>query len=138
MGDMAQPGRQLSRRRPAPYNVTVHERRQNVRVRPTADYNIGVDFGEGIVKVKVDVLDAAVGGVGLVVAEEFAELRAGSEIRLGVTLPGVPRFETVGSIRYTQGRVGGRCGVHFNQLTGEQQQALSRAVSELLERGSSA
>ena len=93
------------------------------------------DFGEGVVKVRVSVADAAVGGVGLIVPEQFAELKTGSEVRLGVTLPGVDRFETVGSIRYTQGRVGGRCGVHFNNLTDEQQTALSRAVSELLERG---
>ena len=38
----------------------MQERRQNVRVRPTGDYNIGIDFGEGVVKVRVAVADAAV------------------------------------------------------------------------------
>jgi c-di-GMP-binding flagellar brake protein YcgR len=116
----------------------MQERRQNVRVHPVADYNIVIDHGEGIVKVQVSVIDAAVGGVGLVLDEKLAQIEAGSDVRLGVTLPDTPRFETVGSIRYTQGKVGGRCGVHFDRLTDEQQHALSRAVSELLERGHSA
>lgn len=114
------------------------ERRTNVRVTPMAGYDIAIEFGTGVVKTKITVLDAAVGGMGLVVAEPLANMKAESEIRLGVTLPGFPRFETVGVIRYTQGRVGGRCGVHFNKLTPEQQAALSRTVSELLERGRSA
>jgi hypothetical protein len=113
----------------------MQERRTNVRVRPTGDYNIDIDLGAGVVKVRLSVVDAAVGGVALVLTEECAHLPSGSEIRLGVTLPGVKRFETVGSIRYTQGKVGGRFGVHFDKLTDEQQTALSRAVSELLERG---
>src|SRR5262245_61993254 len=100
------------------------ERRTNVRVRPMADYAIAVDFGTGMIKTKLVVLDAAVGGLGLVVEEPLVDLAAGSEIRLGVTLPGFPRFETVGTIRYTQQRVGGRCGVHFNHLTADQQAAL--------------
>lgn len=116
----------------------MQERRSNVRVCPTAEYNIRIDFGDGLVKAQVAVLDAAVGGVGLSVAEEFADLTQGAQIRLGVTLHDVPRFETVGTLVYTQGRVGGRCGVHFDKLTEEQQTALSRAVSELLERGHSA
>jgi len=116
----------------------VQERRQNVRVRPTADYAIRIDLGGGIVKTQLTLIDAAVGGVALIIDEQFAHLGAGSDLRLGVTLPGVPRFETVAVIRHTQGRAGGRCGVHFDRLTGDQQRALSRAVSELLERGSSA
>jgi hypothetical protein len=113
-------------------------RRKNVRVRPTADYTIGIDFGEGLVKVRIAVLDAAVGGVGLEVVEQIVGFTAGTDIRLGVTLPGFPRFETVGSLRYTQGRIGGRCGVHFPNLTANQRTALNRVVCELLERGHSA
>lgn len=116
----------------------MQERRQHVRVRPTADYTIRIEVGDGLVKVQLLVVDAAVGGVGLELAEQIADLPVGSEIRLGVTLPGVPRFETTGTIRYTQGRVGGRCGVHLDKLTEAQQSALSKAVSELLERGYSA
>lgn len=113
----------------------MQERRLNVRVRPSADYNIVVDFGGGIVKVQLQVVNVAVGGVALMLADELVELLTGSEICLGVSLPGVRRFETIGTIRYTQGRIGGRVGVHFNNLTEEQQTALSRATSELLERG---
>jgi hypothetical protein len=116
----------------------MEERRKNVRVRPTAEYGIHVEFGSGIVKARLAVLDAAVGGVCVVVANELVSLAPGSELRLRVTLPGVPRFETVGTIRHTQGSIGGRCGLHFNHLTHDQQGALSRTVSELLERGSSA
>jgi hypothetical protein len=113
----------------------MQERRQNVRVRPTGDYNIHIELGSGVVRVQLAVVNVAVGGVALELSEQLVDLRTGSDVRLGVTLPGVPRFETVGSVRYTQGRVGGRCGVHFDKLTGDQQTALSRAVSELLERG---
>jgi len=113
----------------------MQERRQNVRVRPTGDYDIGIELGTGVVKRRLSVVNVAVGGVALVLEEQLLELPVGAAVRLGVALPGVPRFETVGAIRYTQGRVGGRCGIHFDKLTEEQQNALSRAVSELLERG---
>jgi hypothetical protein len=116
----------------------MQERRQNVRVRPAADYDIGIDLEDGLVKVRLSVLDAAVGGVGLVVDALFADKKANATVQLGVSLPGVPRFLTPGNIRYTQGRAGGRCGVHFPELTAEQQTALSKAISELLERGHSA
>ena len=126
-------------KRPAPRTWPklgfMQERRQNVRVRPTGDYDIGIDLGTGVVKTRVSVVNVAVGGVALVLAEQMVDLAVGGSVRLGVTLPGVPRFETVGAVRYTQGRSGGRCGIHFDKLTEEQQNALSRAVSELLERG---
>lgn len=115
----------------------MQERRQNVRVRPAPDYEVKIDFGDGLVKVQCSVMDVAVGGVALVVDELFAHLKSGEPIKLGVTLPGHERFETSASLRYTQGKPGGRCGIHFNNLTEEQQTALSRAVSELLERGHS-
>ncbi len=116
----------------------MQERRQNVRVRPAADYNILIDYEDGLVKVQLQVLDAAVGGMGLVVDQLFADVKAGSLLRFGVTLPGKKRFETTGRLAYTQGRTGGRCGVHFSELSEEQQLSLSRAISELLERGHSA
>ncbi len=115
----------------------MQERRQNVRVRPAPDYEVKIDYGDGLVKVQCSVMDVAVGGVGLVVDELFAAVKAGDHISLGVSLPGHERFETRASMRYTQGKAGGRCGVHFDNLTEEQQTALSRAVSELLERGHS-
>jgi hypothetical protein len=100
-----------------------------------ADYDIGIDFGTGVVKVRLSVVNAAVGGVALVLVDQLMGVAVGGPVKLGVTLPGVARFETVGTVRYSQNKAGGRCGVHFDKLTEEQQGALSRAVSELLERG---
>jgi hypothetical protein len=116
----------------------MQERRQNVRVLPVADYPIRVELGSGIVKTQLLVLDLAVGGVALEVIDALLNLPVGSEIRLGVVLPGVPRFETTATLRHSQNRLGGRCGVHLDKLTQAQQSALSKAVSELLERGHSA
>jgi c-di-GMP-binding flagellar brake protein YcgR len=113
----------------------MQERRQNVRVRPIADYDIGIDFGAGVVKFRLSVVNVAVGGVALVLDEQLKGVSAGDSLRLGVKLPGVPRFETVATVRYAQSIPGGRCGVCFDNLSQEQQNALSRAVSELLERG---
>jgi len=117
---------------------TMKERRQNVRVRPTADYAIRIELGSGIVKVQLFVLDVAVGGVAVEISEQLLGVPVGGELRLGVTLPGVARFETTATLRHTQARLGGRCGLHFNNLANAQQLALSKAVSELLERGHSA
>jgi hypothetical protein len=116
----------------------MRERRQNVRVRPAADYAIHIELGSGVVKVQLFVLDVAVGGIAVEISEQLLGLTAGSELRLGVTLPGVPRFETTATLRHTQGRLGGRCGFHFAKLANAEQVALSKAVSELLERGHSA
>lgn len=116
----------------------MQERRQNVRVRPAADYDVQVDYEDGLVKVQLSVMDVAVGGVGLVVDELFADVAIGSQLRLGVLLPGFDRFETMGSLRHSTGKAGGRCGIHLSQMTEAQQTALSKAVSELLERGHSA
>jgi hypothetical protein len=121
----------------ASYGRIMQERRQNVRVRPAPDYDVRIDYAAGLVKVQCSVMDVAVGGVGLVVDELFADVKSGSQLRLGVELPDYPRFETQGALRYTQGKAGGRCGIHLNAMTEEQQAALSKAVSELLERGHS-
>jgi hypothetical protein len=115
----------------------MQERRQNVRVRPAPDYEVKIDFSDGLVKVHCSIMDVAVGGIALVVDELFSNVKSGEQLTFGVTLPGVDRFETSASLRYTQGKPGGRCGIHFNNLTEAQQTALSRAVSELLERGHS-
>lgn len=116
----------------------MQERRQNVRVRPAQDYDVKIDFEDGLVKVQLSVMDVAVGGLGLVVDQLFAEKPVGSQLKLGVALPGYDRFETMGSLRHSTGSVGGRCGIHLSQLSDTQQTALSKVVSELLERGHSA
>lgn len=116
----------------------MNERRQNVRVRPAADYDIRVDYVDGMVSVRLQVLDVALGGMGLVVDELFAHRAAGDELELCVTFPGMAQFTTRAEIRHTSGKPGGVCGIRLGRLTDEQVQALRRAVGELQERGHSA
>jgi c-di-GMP-binding flagellar brake protein YcgR len=116
----------------------MNERRQNVRVRPAADYDIRVDYVDGLVSVRLQVLDLALGGMGLVVDELFAEHAAGESLELRITFPQMAPFTTRAEIRHTSGKAGGVCGIRLGQLTDEQAQALRRAVGELQERGHSA
>jgi c-di-GMP-binding flagellar brake protein YcgR len=116
----------------------MQERRQNVRVRPTPDYDIKIEYEEGLVKVRLSILDLAVGGIGILVDELFLGVALGTSLRVVVTLPDFETFETEATLRHSTGRAGGRCGFHFASLTHDQQKAWSRAVSELLERGHSA
>lgn len=114
------------------------ERRQNVRVRPASDYDITIEFEEGLVRVRLAVVDLAIGGIGVLVDELFLGLPIGGEIKLKIELPAVEPFDTVAVLRHTTGQTGGRCGFHFRYLSAEQQTDWGRAVSELLERGHSA
>ena len=116
----------------------MQERRKNVRVRPSPDYDIKVEFEEGLVKVRLSIIDLAVGGVGVMVDDLFASSPAGTPLHLTVTLPEFETFATNATLRHSTGQAGGRSGFHFAELTPEQQRAWSRAVSELLERGLSA
>lgn len=116
----------------------MQERRQNVRVRPTPDYDIKIEYEEGLVKVRLSIIDLAVGGIGVLVDELFSGTTPGTPLRLSVALPDYEIFETDATLRHSTGRAGGRCGFHFGSLTAAQQKAWSRAVSELLERGQSA
>ncbi len=116
----------------------MQERRQNVRVRPAADYDIKIEYEEGLVKVRLSIIDLAVGGIGVLVDELFSGVAPGTPLRLSVTIPDFETFDTDATLRHSTGRPGGRCGFHFAALTPEQQKAWSRSVSELLERGQSA
>lgn len=118
--------------------LTMQERRQNVRVRPTPEYEIRVEYEEGLVKVRLAVIDLAIGGIGVLVDELFSGLAPGTPLRLAISLPDFETFETEATLRHSTGRAGGRSGFHFATLTSAQQRAWSRAVSELLERGFSA
>jgi predicted ferric reductase len=114
------------------------ERRKNVRVRPAADYQIQVEYEEGLVKVQLSIMDMAVGGVGVLVDELFQHREVSSELKVKVTVPDAEPFETIAILRHSSGKVGGRSGFHFAYLTAEQQTTWGKAVSELLERGHSA
>jgi|SRR6188768_4593108 len=116
----------------------MQERRKNVRVRPSPDYDIKIEFEQGLVKVRLSIIDLAVGGVGVMVDDLFASTPRGTTLSLTVALPGFAPFVTEATLVHSTGQVGGRSGFHFAVLTPEQQRAWSRAVSELLERGLSA
>lgn len=116
----------------------MQERRQNVRVRPTPDYEIRIEYEEGLVKVRLSVIDLAIGGIGVLVDDLFSDLAPGTHLQLTIALPDFDAFETEATLRHSTGKAGGRCGFHFGKLTASQQKAWSKAVSELLERGSSA
>ncbi len=115
----------------------MQERRKNVRVRPSPDYDIRIEYEEGLVKVRLSVSDLAVGGIGVLLDELFANLPIDGLLRVKVSLPGLDAFETDATLRHSSGKPGGRSGFHFTTLTPEQQKAWGRAVSELLERGHS-
>jgi c-di-GMP-binding flagellar brake protein YcgR len=116
----------------------MNERRAHVRVRPAVDYDVRVELRDGVVGVGLAVIDISVGGMGLVVDELFQDKRSGDMLRLQITLPGAPTFQTQAEIRYSSRTVGGKCGVSLSHLSVDEQHRLSRAVAELLERGHSA
>ena len=58
----------------------MNERRQNVRVHPAADYDIIVEYVSGLVSVRLQVIDIAIGGMGLVVDELFAGAKVGTTL----------------------------------------------------------
>ena len=117
---------------------TMAERRAHVRVRPAADYDVRVELREGMFAVRLSVADLSVGGLGLVVDEMFANKVHGDVLVLQVSLPEGPSFTTKAEVRYTSRVVGGKCGVCWVGLQGDEQARVSRAVAELLERGHSA
>lgn len=116
----------------------MNERRQNVRVRPAADYDVRVELIDGMVTVQLSVVDIAIGGMGLLIDQLFADREVGAQLKLRIAFPGVPVFETIGDLRHTEKRAGGKCGVQLGQLTQEETTALRRVVAELQERGHSA
>ncbi len=109
-----------------------------MRVRPAIDYDVLVDLHEGVVSVRLSVIDVSVEGLGLVVDEMFAGKQAGELLPLVIRVPGAERFEVRGEIRYSGGKPGGKCGVLLKDLDEGPRTALARAVGELLERGNSA
>ena len=114
------------------------ERRQNVRVHPAADYDIVVEYVSGLVTVRLQVIDIAIGGMGLLVDELFADAGVGDALPLRITFPGAPKFETSAEIRHSARELGGKCGVALAALSEEQRTLLHHAVAELQERGHSA
>ena len=114
------------------------ERRQNVRVHPVADYDIVVEYVSGLVTVRLQVVDIAIGGIGLLADELFVGAAVGSPLPLRLTFPGAAKFETAAEVRHCSKAVGGKCGVALPALSDEQRTTLQHAVGELQERGFSA
>ena len=114
------------------------ERRQNVRVRPAADYDIQVEYVDGLVAVRLQVMDVAIGGMGLVVDQLFQGSAPGTVLPLRITFPDFPQFLTQAEIRHCALEAGGKCGIRLAALTPDQTTALRAAVAELQERGHSA
>jgi len=114
------------------------ERRQNVRVHPAADYDILVEYVSGLVSVRLQVVDIAIGGIGLIVDELFAGAAIGSPLPLRLTFPEAPKFETVAEVRHCSRQAGGKCGVALPALKDDERALLHHAVAELQERGYSA
>jgi c-di-GMP-binding flagellar brake protein YcgR len=114
------------------------ERRANVRVRPAADYDVRVELKEGVVSVRLSVMDVSVTGLGLVIDEMFLQRQSGELLPLSITLPGHAPFHVQAEIRYSSRTLGGKCGVLFSSIEQSDQAKLGRAVAELLERGNAA
>jgi c-di-GMP-binding flagellar brake protein YcgR len=114
------------------------ERRQNVRVHPVPDYDIIVEYSSGLVSVRLQVIDIAIGGMGLLTDELFAGAPVGSPLPLRLTFPGAPKFETSAEVRHCSKAAGGKCGVALSKLSDEERTLLQHAVAELQERGFSA
>jgi len=114
------------------------ERRQNVRVHPVVDYDIVVEYVSGLVSVRLQVVDIAIGGIGLLADELFAGAPVGSPLPLRLTFPGFPKFQTDAEVRHCSKATGGKCGVALPALSDEERSILQHAVGELQERGFSA
>jgi hypothetical protein len=108
------------------------ERRVHVRVRPSADYDVSATFSEdGIVWLRLQVLDLSVGGLAVLIADDLAHKRRGDRLKLQLSLPlGVSNVS--GTIRHL-GR--GVCGIEFDPLADADMNLVRTAVAELLERG---
>jgi hypothetical protein len=112
------------------------DRRQHVRVRPTADYDVGAEYTEGIVTVEIQVTDIGVHGMGLLVDPLFADRDVGDVLELRIKLPDFPAFVAPAELRHTTKVAGSKCGMLLT-LTDDQSSALRHAVGELQERGQS-
>jgi hypothetical protein len=108
------------------------DRRRHVRVRPAADYDIGVELCEGAVFNRVSVVDVSLGGLGLLVEPPVDQYKTGALMDLRVAPPEVAPFRVTAIVRHAGQSV---CGVEFQNLDGPALAAIRRSVAELLERG---
>lgn len=118
-----------------PKEETSWDRRRHVRVRPAADYDVGVELIEGAVYSRVQVVDLSLGGVGILIEPPVDGYALGSSLELRIATPEAEPVRVSAVVRH---RARGVCGAEFQGLSEEALAALRRAVAELLERGNQA
>ena len=111
------------------------DRRRHVRVRPAADYDVGVEVIEGAVYSRVQVVDLSLGGVGILIEPPVDQYALGASLELRVATPEAEPVRVTAVVRH---RARGVCGAEFQGLNEPALAALRRAVAELLERGNQA
>lgn len=114
---------------------TSWDRRRHVRVRPAADYDVGVEVVEGAVFSRVQVVDMSLGGLGILIEPPVDGYPLNSALELRIATPEAEPVRVTALVRHC---ARGVCGVEFQRLDEAALAALRRAVSELLERGNQA
>lgn len=112
------------------------DRRRHVRVQPTSDYGVEVSVVEGIVYERARVVDISVAGLGLLFEAPFDRLSVGQRLKLRIGLPEQPALQVAAVVRHMTPSTG-IWGVEIDRGSDSVMRALSRAVSELLERAAS-
>ena len=111
------------------------ERRQHVRVRPAADYDLGVELEpQGRFK-RMVVVDVGVGGLGLYLNESLVEVKVGQTLALIVTFPREGALPFRMQVRHITGGERGVCGMQIMEASDEGLAAFRRYVGEMLDRG---
>jgi c-di-GMP-binding flagellar brake protein YcgR len=111
------------------------ERRQHVRVRPTADYEIRAEVLAGEITDSMLVVDLSMGGIKLILSPTIEAVPVGDELRLRLKGPRDPMCELRAQLRYRSVMLG-TCGLQFVDLDEAALRMLRHAVGDLLERGS--
>lgn len=107
-----------------------------MRVQPTSDYGVEVSVVEGIVYERARVVDISVAGLGLLFEAPFDRLSVGQRLKLRIGLPEQPALQVAAVVRHMTPSTG-IWGVEIDRGSDSVMRALSRAVSELLERAAS-
>ena len=111
------------------------ERRQHVRVRPTAEYEVRANLLAGPISERLEVVDLSVGGAKLLLNAGLEGYSAGSVLRLRVETPRSEPVELDAELRYLS-KAYGICGLRFKNSSEEARRAIRVAVADLMERGS--
>jgi hypothetical protein len=108
------------------------DRRRHVRVRPAADYDVGVEVVDGAVFSRIQVVDLSLGGVGMLIEPPVDRYQVNAVLELRISTPEAEPVRVSAIVRH---RARGVCGAEFQGLSEAATAALHRAVPELLERG---